>query len=303
MKSADSSTPSSQFGPGAKVRSILLAIAVAAMASGALFGHARAQLDGTMMGLGSRIMKLPGFPAPEVRTVRLNGLDVSLRTGVVDAPLDEVLGHYRSACATPAAGDYGDVIAALGTRSRSTQHDGYVACVDTGAGDLATLVKRLSRFSSSWDLADIGALRYVYATRADEQPKRRTFVLTMWAEGALALRDFLPLGRSDAGGSDPFDVPRPPDSQRILSATEMSAPSGVYIYLARGAVPAELAGGYRAALRAQGWRILERHSGESLEIDGIRILHAEKDGRTLSVLTHAKSQSTTVVTLLVSEAA
>jgi hypothetical protein len=63
----------------------------------------------------------------------------------------------------------------------------------------------------------------------------------------------------------------------------------------------ELTQVYRRALSQRGWNILERNPHESIEVDDVLILSAEKGGRTLSVLVRAEAASPVVVTLLVSE--
>jgi len=279
-------------------------IAVAgAVTCALLLREARAEFDGAMMGLGSRAMGLPGTSLTEARTLRINGVDVLFQTQVVDAPLAHVLRHYRGACGTArrGLGDSGALIASLATRSRITDRDGYVACVETGVSDLESLAERLAKFSRTWDLADVGPLRYAYAMRAIDRSEDRTFLLTMWADTSINLRGLIPIGTADAMGADPVDLPRPPSSQRILSANEVSAPSGVYIYRVHAATAAEFVRRYRRTLLQRGWAILERNPQESIEVDGVRVLSADKGGRTLSVLVHADTSLATVVTLLVSE--
>jgi len=284
-------------------RATLFIVVAGAVTCALLLREARAEFDGAMMGLGSRAMRFPGTSLSEVRTLQINGADVLFQTQVVDAPLAHVLRHYRSVCGTARRGfsDSGSLIASLATRSRITDRDGYVACVETGASDIETLAARLAKFSKTWDLADVGPLRYAYAMRAVDRSEDRTFLLTMWADASIDLRGFIPLGTADAMGTDPVELPRPPSSQRILSATEVSAPSGVYVYRVHAASAAEFARHYRRALLERGWAILERNPQESIEVDGVQALSADKGGRTLSVLVHADKSLATVVTLLVSE--
>ncbi len=284
-------------------RAALFIVVAGAVTGALLLREARAEFDGAMMGLGSRAMRLPGTSLTEARTLRINGVDVLFKTEVVDASLAQVLRHYRGVCATArrGSGDSGSFIGSLATRSRITDRDGYVACVETGVSDLETLAERLAKFSRTWDLADVGPLRYAYAMRAIDRSEDRTFLLTMWADTSINLRGLIPIGTADAMGADPVDLPRPPSSQRILSANEVSAPSGIYVYRAHAASTAEFVRGYRRALLERGWEILERNPQESIEVDGVRVLSADKSGRMLSVLVHSDTSSATVVTLLVSE--
>ena len=275
----------------------------AALICAVLFREAHAQLDGVMLGLGSQAMAFPGNPIGESRTIRINGVEVELRTEVVDVGLSQALEHYREVCATPPprSGELGPLIASLATRSGSTEDDGYVACVETGARDLETLVQRLTSFSDTWNLADIGPLRYAYAARTDKLADEETFLLTMWADASIDLRRLLPTDQGDARGTDPEAIPRPRGARRILSATEASAPSGVYVYLTEASGPAALILAYREELSALGWKVIEQKV-EATELDNTNILSAANGGRTLTVLAHASDAAATIVTLLVSEA-
>jgi hypothetical protein len=287
------------------LRVALFIALAAALTCVLLLREAHAQLDGLMLGLGSRVMAFPASPVTDSRTIRINGVGVELRTEIVEAPLSQVIGHYREVCATPpsAPSGFGSLIASIATRSGSTDRDGYVACVETGATDFETLVERLTAFSGTRNLADLGPVRYAYASRTAKRPDHETFLLTMWADASINLRDLLPPDQGDATGTDPEAIPRPRGARRILSAEESSAPSGVYVYVAEAEGSAELVRAYRHQLSDRGWGIIERNPGESIQLNGAHILSAENGGRTLSVLTHAgDSSATTIVTLLVSEA-
>lgn len=304
MKSAGSQSMPPEPRVAPIFRLALLVSVIAVLLGAFLLREARAQLDGALLGLGSRVMAFPQAPTSEARTIQINGVEVHLRTEVVDAPLRRVLHHYRGVCSGAGSNSatYGSLVAALATRSGSTDHAGYVACATPGAGDLRTLVERLVRFSRTWNLVEVGPLRYAYATRSADRPDDQTFLLTMWADASLDLRAFLPIGEEDAKGHDLDGVPRPPRSQRILSATEASAPSGVYTYLVEAASTEEVTHRYRLALLERGWVILERNAGELVELNGIRVLSAQKDSRLLSVLAHEVDPARTTVSLLVSEA-
>lgn len=276
----------------------------AALTCVVLFREAHAQLDGVMLSLGSQAMAFPRNPIGESRTIEINGVEVELRTEIVDVGLSQVLEHYREVCATPRprSGDLGSLIALLATRSGSTEDDGYVACVETGEGDLETLVQRLLSFSDTWNLADLGPLRYAYAARTTKRADDETFLLTMWADASIDLRRLLPTDQDDAKGTDPEAIPRPRGARRLLSATEVSAPSGVYVYLTEASGPAALVQAYREELSALGWKVIERNAVEAPELGDTSILSAAKGGRTLTVLAYASHAAAAIVTLLVSEA-
>jgi hypothetical protein len=277
-----------------------LLVTVGVVSSAFVLRQARAQVDAAMLGLGSRAMAFPGSPTDPARVVRVNGIEVSLRTQVVKASLSEVLRHYRSACVSADAdpGGYSGFFSALATRMASNDDEGYVACVNITVSDLESLAHRLARFSETWDLADVGPLRYVYARPAYGRPARETFVLTMWADTSVDIRGLLPLGDRDANGSDLAGVPRPKDAQRILSAREASEPAGVFVYLTHRTSAAELERDYRRTLPERGWTIVERDRGESVEVNGVRMLSAERAHRMVTLLAHRGDAGRTVVTLL-----
>jgi hypothetical protein len=281
-----------------------------------LLHRARAQVNEALLELGAQMMQFPGTDE-EAREIRINGVQVSLRTQIVDAPLPEVLRHYERACEERDAGlseklaelvsvrtKRSSSLGAISPQGHRSDGNGYVACIDMGSvtQDLEALAGRFVRFAQTWDLQQMGGLRYAYARSDVAGSEQRTFVLTMWADAAFDLRRVLPLGGADAEGRDMLGLPRPRGAQRILSAWEADRPSGIYVYLARGRTIAELDSFYRQELPKNGWTIIERHPGESIRIDDIRMLSAEQGGNLVTVLSHAGEGGQTVVTLLASEA-
>lgn len=263
-----------------------------------------AQLDEAMLELGSRVMLFPAGPSRETRTLEINGVDIRFRVQSASAPVEDVIRHYRGVCATRVAGPgtYGPLIASLATRSRSNDVEGYVACVDIDATNFTDLVRRLAKFSKTWDVADAGLPRYVYARRASRDPESRTLLFTLWADGSLRLRDLLPLEARDAKGTDPAGVPRLPRSRRILSARESGAPSEVYLYTTPRAPTADITAFYRRELTTRGWTFTERKPGEATHVAGTRLLAAEKAGRAIALLVRPSKLEQMLVVVLVTEA-
>lgn len=301
MKSADKWSASGNGGPALARLSAFVAV-VLALVSLPLLSQVGAQVDEAMLALGSRVMSFPGEPVAEARTININGASFFLRTQVVEAPLSQAIRHYRSVCTSAHAGSssHASIMASLATRTGESDSDGYVACIDMGASDLETLVRRMARFSKTWDLAALGSLRYAYLRRAAERPARETFVLTMWTDESVDLARLLPTGDDDAGGSDLTGVPRPPESQRILSAKELREPAGVFVYLVRRTTASELERDYRRQLAELGWAIVERSHGESVELNGVRVLSAEKGHRLVTLLFYPDGTAQTVTTILAS---
>ena len=253
---------------------------------------ARADVAEALWAVGSGIMAFPGAPREEVRRLRLNGVRLSFRTQAVEASLADVLDYYEANC--------GSVIATQAARGDLA---GYVACLDMGDApqDLGALVNRFVAFSVTGDLRELGALRYAFARRGAAGPDGKVFLLTMWADSAFNLYRMLPRAASDAAGRDLFEVPRPPGSQRILSAWEQGQPSGVLIYRLAAGSAEELEAFYRAELPRAGWRVIERHPGESLRVDDIHLLTAEKGNRLVTVLCQSDGASRAILTILASE--
>ena len=298
MKSADSETLRDHRGvrglaalaPFLRLGVFLSAVCVLAVA--VLLRSARADANEALWAVGSQIAGFPGAAHEEVRQLQLNGVRVSFRTQTVDASLAEVLAQYEATCGT-----------AIATQSARNDSAGYVACVDMGDApqDLGALAKRFLRFAETGDLREIGEPRYILARRVASGAKDKTFLLTMWAESGFNLYQMLPHDGADAAGRDLVGIPRPSGSQRILSAWEERQPSGVLVYRVVGRSAKALESFYRTELPRRGWTIIERNPSESIQIDSIRMLSAEKDNRLVTVLSDPGEASQTILTILASE--
>lgn len=259
-----------------------------------LLKQARAAVDEALLGVGASAMEYPGARAGDARQLRLNGARLYFRTQTIDAGSHSVLDHYEASC------DNGATFAALATISAREAGRGYVACLDVAreASTLDGLVSGFVRFSRTGDIHELGQVRYAYAQPIEGSEGNRTFLLTMWTEDGLNLYEVLPREGRDAAGRDLGEVPRPPDSQRILSSSELGRSSSVAVYLAKASSTLTLQQYYRAAFRARGWEILERHVGERLEVDQTSLVTAQRGDDLITVLTHPSTLGRTVVTIL-----
>lgn len=289
VKSADSGRSLAPF-----LRTGVFVGAISVMAGAFVLRSARAEVAEALWDASSKIMAFPGAPHEGVRHLQLNGARLSFRTHTVEASVADVLDHYEAACAT-----------ALATQTGLGGAGGYVACLDVGgvSQGLGALVNRFVRFSETGDLHELGALRYVLARNLAGRSAERVFVLTMWTDSALNLYEMMPGDGADAAGRDLVGVPRPPGSFRILSAWEERQPSGVLVYRVVAKSPSELESFYRATLPELGWRLIERDDSESVQVDGTRMLSAEKDNRLVTVLCRRGEASETILTILASEPA
>jgi len=298
VKSADSETPPElrevrELGFLAPLLRLAVFLSVVCvLAAALLLRSARADATEVLWAVGSQITGFPGAPHEGVRQLQLNGLRVSFRTQTVEGPLADVLAHYEATCGT-----------AIATQSARNDSAGYIACLDMGDApqDLGALTNRFLRFAKTGDLRDVGDPRYIMARRVASGSEDKTFLLTMWADSAFNLHRMLPRAGADAAGRDLVGVPRPPGSQRILSAWEERQPSGVLVYRVAGKSAQAIESFYRAELPKNGWTIIERHPSESIQVDGTHMLSAEKDNRLVTVLSQPSEASQSVLTILASE--
>lgn len=277
----------------------LFLLVLGAVGSALLLRPAHADVARFFEGRGAETMTYPGAPPEAVRVLQLNGVHVSFRTQTIAASLDEVLRHYESLCTGRGAW----LVERLSMQLVRGKDVGHVACLDMGDAprSLSSLADRFVRFSESGDLAELGGLRYMRARRLSDMPGEHTFILTVWADSAFDLFRMLPIDGADSGGGDIVDVPRPRRSQRLLSAWEAGAPSGFVVYRVPHESAAALESFYRNELSENGWTIIERHPSESISIDDIRTISAERGNRTVTVFARPSDRSASVLSILISE--
>jgi hypothetical protein len=236
------------------------------------FGYrARAQVGEVLLSLGAQMMQYDeARRQDEPRALFLNGERLSFASGTTDHEVSRVLDYYEARCAERAghfAEQFRAVAASRGITDpegdgdffdgvlRAEEDDrGVVACLDMGAEAVAPegIAARWERFQRTNDLSDFGALRYVYARRADG----RTHFVTFWTDGSFKLLDMFPT-TGDAPGRDPEDVPRPPDGRRLFAAYEDGHPQSMTVYEGSARDAAGLRAYYRDAMDDAGWHLLE----------------------------------------------
>jgi hypothetical protein len=217
------------------------------------------------------------------RPLRINGEPIYIQSTTEDMPVTEVLDRAQAACKAGGAGLTGEVDglpealrkkvpgeidapraghdggrppmppgAAAGVLREDHGDRGVVACLVHDDGrevKMADLVGRLSALVTSGDLAEVGHLRYVFA---ETTKSGRTHVVTAWTDGAFNLFSMLPEVGKDTRGSDAPDAPRPPRSQRILSADIEGVPYFVRIYDSAATV-AQVLEVYDREMKGRGW--------------------------------------------------
>ncbi len=279
----------------------------------------RADVERLLWDSGASLMEHPDAALGIRRRVELNGALISFGTQTVEASLASILDHYESLCenrdaqlgeeltnllsAHSAAPQTQSTLRAVTTTTARNAEAGYVACLDLGPQprDLYALANGFARFAATGNLRAAGVLRYVFARRTSADSGPRTLVLTISAESDLNLRQMIPEGDSDAAGRDLPGVPRPLKSQRLLSAWEVDQPSGLVLYRVSATAPAQLESFYRAELSQLGWQVIERNPGEAIEINGVRMLSAERQGRVITILSRPDEEGEALLTILASE--
>lgn len=203
--------------------------------------------------------------------VRLNGEVVRVGSTTVDLPTNEALDRFEGFCKQGSHG-FEDVlkdgsikvpqvkedlrvlgILGLGVLRIEKGDEGIVACVTHPDTSSAALTERALAFSKSLDLKDLGRLRYTYVRSTAD--RARTQVITAWTEGSLRI-DRVFTAEGDAPGADSTSVPRPPSSQRRLTAEVDGAPYSVRLYES-SASPEEVMVFYDKAMRDAGWEPAE----------------------------------------------
>jgi hypothetical protein len=172
--------------------------------------------------------------------------------GTLDQPPEELLDSAAVTLET-------DSKKSRGMMRQERDGRGVVVCFappegDSGEDSFKDRYKRFLTFMATGDLEAIGRLRYLYAKATDSGG---THLIRVWTDGPFNL---YAMGREkgqDAPGTDPQDVPRPPESSRLLSATVDVAPYAVRVYESQRTAP-DVAATYDREMPERGWKPLVR---------------------------------------------
>lgn len=222
---------------------------------------------------GRQLDKLQEFASGAERLM-LNGQAINIGSATSTLDLEQVLDRFEGVCKQDStlAHDFRDVDALLhdealtnfakkrnfGVLREQSMDDGVVACATRNPenGNRSTL-DGFRKFAESWDVADVGLLRYVYARRLENG---RTHVLTVWTDGSFKLDAMSPEDGKDAPGTDPQNVPRPADSVRYLTAAAEGRPHSVRIYESKHSAQKVLES-YESEMPKRGWTPIDTGDG------------------------------------------
>jgi hypothetical protein len=212
--------------------------------------------------VGEQLLRFAESDPSSGHELSINGQTVHVTSAHTSLSLGAVLDRFQELCETHADGmvkDLGDLEPSLGRAPTiegfpgigilRDERDGrgVIACFAAGgAVDTSLLGARLQRFTTSYDFAELGDLRYVAARTLESGS---TEVVATWTEGHFRLGEMFPT-EGEATGEDPRFAPRPAGGRRILSARDVRAPYGVFLYQVSGERSAALSGYARTAAMA-----------------------------------------------------
>jgi hypothetical protein len=115
-----------------------------------------------------------------------------------------------------------------------------------------------------------------------------TTLLVFWTEGSAPVFSVFPK-TGDAPGRDPKDLPRPPTSQRMLSAAEQGAPYSITLYRMPNQTPEQLRQWYRRELETRGWHVSDSSS--------MGTIYAQRLNRSLQITASESNTHSALVAL------
>ncbi|MBK8996641.1 MAG: hypothetical protein IPM35_12955 [Myxococcales bacterium] len=215
---------------------------------------------------GRQLAKLGEF-TKDAERLMLNGQALNMSSATTDLSMGQVLDRFEALCKEEGAvpRDLREVQGMLddpalakqaerlnfGVLRQQSKDDGVLACaVKNPANGQRRFWDGMAAFAESWDLADVGHLRYAYVRKLESG---RTHVLTAWTDGSFKVDAMVPPTEgADAPGADSPIVARPPSSVRYLSASAEGRPHAIRVYESK--VPAkEVLAGYEKDMAAKGF--------------------------------------------------
>jgi hypothetical protein len=206
--------------------------------------HVRARASELALELGPILHAYAGVGRDEGRrTLVVNGARLEMRTGVTPDSIETVLARERQACGPPR------VLQPIVQRRSAIE--GVLGCLVGAPGSSAPELRL------TWVMASGEERRYVRVASRD----------------TLALARMFP-GRGDCPGTDVPGLPRPPHSERVLSAFQDGSAPMLVAY--RSAVaPDALERMYREVLEREGRRVERSDAGgqRALLVHDVRSAH------------------------------
>jgi hypothetical protein len=231
--------------------------------------HARAEVGDRTVEMGRQMMALANASQHDVNKLTLNGQNMFIGSSLSNDSVGAVLDRYESLCDKNRAQDNeewrklaesnapAERKAAIGTagviRSGDNSNDGAVMCFTKTATSKPSFGEAVKTFAQTGELGALGAVRYVFASKSKNG---KSVVLTAWTDEHFNMKSFMGDPTKDCAGEDFAEVPRPSDSQRVLSGRVEDTPFGLNIYRSK-ATPTAVAESFDAQLIKAGWTALD----------------------------------------------
>lgn len=262
------------------VRAFLIGLTVLAVSASITFRGAKARVHESLIAFGDLLSSWSNAKLDSrIGHLSINGVLVHHVTVSTPLGIDDALDRLEHICeergglevpeSLSKASSPGSERGLLHGVYRNVGKDlGLLACIETGRRlGVAELTRRLEQFVKTGDLSSIGQLRYVLARRGGDV----TSLLVLWTDGSVPLSKMFPK-TGDAPGRDVPDVPRPRDSDRLLSATNQAVPYGITVYRVRATHETSIQDWYSKTLNEQGWRVVARKGGSLVARRGERVI-------------------------------
>jgi hypothetical protein len=261
---------------------------------------ARAEVGDKSLQLGRQMMELANTAENDVSRVNINGQTMFLGNALAKDDVHTVLNRYEKHCRTNAAqsvDSWREIAAADKDTQNSNQfftsglirngndQEGVVICFVRSEQSKTSAKEAISSFTETGELGALGQLRYVYVKKTR---KGNTHVLTAWTTSKFNLKEIMPVEGKDVPGSDFSEIPRIPDSMRVMSTQVEGTPFGVNVYRTDMG-PDQVLKFYDDEMIKRGWFALDAQLKNK---DNAKAHLYEKDGVVLTVATNVEQGKT-----------
>ena len=259
---------------------------------------ARAEVAERSVVFGRQMAELSKATNQDLNQITIDGQSMWVGSSTTKDSAKNVLDRYEGYCQTNAAqpgaswrelADKTDAAKAessilkTGILRGGTATEGTILCFTHTNQSKPTLKESLSTLAQTGDLGALGSVRYVYA----HEEGTSTIVLTAWTDEKFDILKLTPAEGKDVTGDELPEIPRPPETDRVLATRIERTPFGINAYRGKGS-PASVVAFYDDAMQKKGWFALDP---EIEDEDGERGKQAhqttarlyEKDGVVLTV--------------------
>jgi hypothetical protein len=228
--------------------------------------HARAEFQDQTLVFGRQMADLAKPTSHDLTKVVFNGQNMFVgSSSTQDAP-KTVLKRYEDYCnahsaeakagkLSPPSGWEATQVDATGTTTPMLAGDdaqAAVMCFVKGPRSKASAKEAFDSFIATGELGAFGEFRYAYASKGRNG---ETFVLTAWTDSQFNMLKLLGGEHgenTDVPGEDFGEVPRVPNSVRIIAAHAEGTPYGVNVYRTTDS-PSNVLSFYDKDMKARGW--------------------------------------------------